>query len=87
MSEVQKRLLGPETDWQFPLHQIKVITDAVVTAGTQCPFCGAVGNWRRGAHFDHEMLCGRGCGAPAWEPGEACRVVEFVVHTQPGERE
>lgn len=31
-----------------------------------CPECGHRGRWRRGVHFDHEMICTR-CGF-IWEP-------------------
>jgi hypothetical protein len=33
----------------------------------RCPKCFEVGQWRRGAEYDGEMRCGRGCNT-TWSP-------------------
>lgn len=53
------------------MRSTAIVTPIAVTAGYRCPVCEHLGHWRRGVHFEHEMICMslEHEHSVVWEPG------------------
>ena len=71
MRPTMKRLLNP--DVKYDLSGLTNVETRVARPGGRCPFCGAVGVWRRGVHFDYDMRCDD-CRV-SWTPDEDVMVM------------